>query len=87
MAPGYMCLDSEQKTLSLADLKKGDFSSRGMMMFLLLNPDLECPLQIELDQLQNGNFEECKKDFTPRFMQGMKRTFSKSITFYKQQHG
>lgn len=76
MAPEHMSSPSEQKTQSLADLKKGDIWSLGMMMFMLLNPDLECPFQIELDQLQNKNFEECKKELARRFMQGMKPTFS-----------
>ena len=76
MAPEHISWQSVPQTLSLADLKKGDIWSLGMIMFMLLNPDLEFPFQIELDQLQSRNLEEFKKELARRFMQEMKPTFS-----------
>ena len=47
-----------------------------MIMFILLNRDLQWPYQFELDQLQNKNLEGSKKELVGRFTQQMKPTFS-----------
>ena len=47
-----------------------------MIMFMLLNRDLQWPYQFELDQLQNKNLEGSKKELVGRFTQQMKPTFS-----------
>ena len=68
----FMALESmsswlNQKVLSLQDLKKADIWSLGMIMFMFLDPDLQWPYQFKLDQLQNKNLEESKKDLVRRF--------------------
>lgn len=47
-----------------------------MIMFMLLNPDLQWPYQFELDQLQNKNLEQSEKELVRTFMHQMKPTFS-----------
>ena len=75
MAPELMSAQPE-KALSLADLKKCDIWSLGMIIFMLLNPDLQYPYQLELDQLQDRSFEGSKKHLTNRLLQKEKPSFS-----------
>ena len=64
------------KAVSLQDLKKSDIWSLGMLLFMLLNPDLQYPYQIELDKLQEKRFEASKKDVTQRLSRQLKPSFS-----------
>ena len=54
MAPELITGTGE--AMSLEQLKACDVWGLGMIIFLLLNPDLEFPYQYELDQLPQKNF-------------------------------
>lgn len=42
-------------TLPLEDLKAVDIWALGMLLFIIIDPDLKYPYQIELEKVQNGN--------------------------------
>ena len=62
--------------MSLEELKACDVWALGMMIFLLLNPDLEFPYQYELDQVPQKTVDSLKCELASRFKKGMLPTWS-----------
>ena len=52
-APEHFC--QNVSTLPLEDLKTVDIWALGMLLFVIINPDLKYPYQIELEKVQNGH--------------------------------
>ena len=48
---------------------------------MLLNPDLQYPYQIELDELQDKRFEASKKELSRRLLEQVKPSFSSKYSF------
>ena len=69
MAPELFA--SEGEPMSLDQLKACDVWSLGMIIFLLVNPDLEFPHQYELDQLLQKNFDSLKNEVACRLGKNM----------------
>ena len=67
--------DSEGSKLSLAiqDLKAVDKWALGMLLFVLINPDLKQPFQIELKRVQSGR---CLKELERMTSKNEKRGYS-----------
>ena len=57
--------------MSLDQLKACDVWALGMIIFLLLNPDLEFPYQYELDQLPQKTFDCLKNEVARRLRKNM----------------
>lgn len=74
MAPELVSCTGEPMTLE--QLKACDVWALGMVIFMLLNPDLEFPYQYELDQLPQKTFECLKGDIARRFKQCLLPTWS-----------
>ena len=74
MAPELFASDGEP--MSLDQLKACDVWALGMIIFLLLNPDLEFPYQYELDQLPQKNFDSLKNEVARRLRAHMLPTWS-----------
>ena len=53
-APELFSHDSEGSKLAIQDLKAVDIWALGMVLFVLINPDLKYPFQIELKGVQSG---------------------------------
>ena len=65
--PVYMApelLSPVDTSLSLEQLKACDIWSYGMVIFMLLNPDLQFPYQAEIDKLHPTTHEMCKREVT-----------------------
>ena len=69
MAPEI--ITSTGEAMSLEQLKACDVWSLGMIIFLLLNPDLEFPYQYELDQVPQKNFQSLRNELVSRFRERM----------------
>lgn len=52
--------EGEIKAYSLDQLKQGDMWSLGMLLFVLINPDLEFPYCQELEECKVGNASEAR---------------------------
>ena len=52
-APEIFCQNGS--ALSLVDLKAVDIWALGMVLFVIINPDLKYPFQMELERVQTGN--------------------------------
>ena len=52
-APEIFC--QNRSALSLVDLKAVDIWALGMVLFVIINPDLKYPFQMELERVQTGN--------------------------------
>ena len=65
MAPELLV--STNTKLSLEGLMKADIWSLGMTLFVLLNPDILNPYQIESDQSQSYDLASFKKLITEKF--------------------
>ena len=63
--PVYMApelLSTVDTSMSLEQLKACDIWSYGMVLFMLLNPDLQYPYQLEIDKLHHKTYEMCKRE-------------------------
>ena len=54
-----------------------------MIIFLLLNPDLEFPYQYELDQVPQKNFVSLRNELVSRFKQRMLPTWSSKFSRFQ----
>ena len=74
MAPELLASSGEP--MSLEQLKACDVWALSMIIFLLLNPDLEFPYQYELEQVPQKNADSFKSELARRFTKGMLPTWS-----------
>ena len=69
--------------MSLEQLKACDVWGLGMIIFLLLNPDLEFPYQYELDQVPQKNFASLRNELVSRFKQRILPTWSSKYSRFQ----
>ena len=74
MAPELLVMVG--KTLSLEQLKHCDVWALGMVIFMLLNPDLEMPYQFECNQIPQKTCESFKLELASRARQRQLPTWS-----------
>ena len=70
-------------SLSLEQLKGCDIWSYGMVMFMLLNPDLQFPYQVEIDKLHPTTYEMCKREVTNLLTSKQFSTFSDKFSHFQ----
>lgn len=76
MAPELFSADTA--SLSFKQLKMCDIWTFGMVLFILLNPDLQYPYQLEIIKLHHKTYENTKKEVIDRFrLQQIQSTSSK----------
>ena len=84
--PVYMApelLSTAITSLSLAQLKACDVWSYGMVLFMLLNPDLQFPYQLEIDTLPNKTYEMSKREVVKRLTSKQLPTFSNKYSHFQ----
>ena len=62
--------------MSIEELKACDVWALGMIIFLILNPDLEFPYQYELDQVPQKTVDTLKTELASRLKKRMLPTWS-----------
>ena len=84
--PVYMApelLSTVDTSLSLEQLKACDIWSYGMVMFMLLNPDLQYPYQVEIDKLHQKAYEMCKREVVNLLASKQLPTFSDKFSRFQ----
>ena len=84
--PVYMApelLSPVDTSLSLEQLKACDIWSYGMVIFMLLNPDLQFPYQVEIDKLHPTTQEMCKREVTNLLTSKQLPTFSEKFSRFQ----
>lgn len=84
--PIYMApelLSPVDTSLSLEQLKACDIWSYGMVMFMLLNPDLQFPYQVEIDKLHPTTYKICKREITNLLTSKQLPTFSDKFSRFQ----
>ena len=72
--------DSEGCTLSIQDLKAADVWALGMVFYVMINPDLKYPFQIELQKVQQG---KCLSELERRITKKVKPSHSQKYNVYQ----
>ena len=81
MAPELIASGSQP--FSIDQLKGCDVWALGMIIFMLINPDLQHPFEPELDQLPQKNFECAKKELATRLLQKVKPIYSNKYSAFQ----
>ena len=84
--PIYMApelLSPVDTSLSLEHLKACDIWSYGMVIFMLLNPDLQFRYQFEIDKLHPTTDEMCKREVTKLLTSKQLPTFSDKFSRFQ----
>lgn len=81
MAPELIA--SGNQPFSIDQLKGCDVWALGMIIFMLINPDLQHPFEPELDQLPQKNFECAKKELATRLLQKVKPIYSNKYSAFQ----